>query len=553
MKTKDKFRLNKAAFMTEIGEQTQLEAINGKALAWFSDNSAIASVDANGLVTAMGDGDAVIRVESDSGQIAECMVSVGYHGQNPILPPTWGLFIADGEPHVFDGRMYICGSRDNMFGLDENGCREYCSSDYHMIYSDDLIHWTDSGVSISINDFPEELLFSEPTEDEINQASEKGEQAVPKAVKYLWAPDMFKSPTSEKYYLVFCSGQGHGEYFIAQADNPCGPFENIRRLTCGGKRMRGIDPGVLVDEDKKVYVALPAPFRIGELDPKKDYADVIPDSLISVQDLVASTSDGCYAVEGASLRKFGGLYYYIYIASRPNQRRPVLMKYLISENVRDGWRMGGDIIDTFEYLGAGNVHGSIEEFHGKMYLAYHRPAVGYNTAFTREMSMEEIVIGSDGLIAPAVMTSSGVRKAFEKGERISFASAVWFSGGRSDVRFTHRCTDDAVGGFKRRIEGSAYAWFDSVSQSNGYRYVKLNGCRSVTAAVRTVAQGAVVVFRNALSDEIIAKLSLPNTEGQWVEVTAELVSAGCEKCELTVELSVAPNSERVELDWFRFD
>lgn len=216
IKTKDKFRIDRAAFMMDIHEQTQLKAINGKVKEWFSDNTTIASVDSDGLVTAVGNGDAVICAESDSGQVAKCIVSVGYNGHNPILPPAWGLFIADCEPHVFGGRMYICGSRDNMFGLDENGCREFCSSDYHMIYSDDLIHWTDAGVSISIDDFPEELLFSEPAEFEINKALEKGDAAVPKQIKYLWAPDIFKDPNSGKYYLVFCSGQEHGEYFIAE-------------------------------------------------------------------------------------------------------------------------------------------------------------------------------------------------------------------------------------------------------------------------------------------------------------------------------------------------
>lgn len=552
MKTKEKFRIDRAAFMTDIHEQTQLKAINGKVKAWFSDNTTIASVDSNGLVTAVGNGDAVICAESNSGQVAKCIVSVGYNGHNPILPPAWGLFIADGEPHVFDGRMYICGSRDNTFGLDENGCREFCSSDYHMIYSDDLIHWTDAGVSISIEDFPEELLFSEPTEFEIKDALEKGEAAVPKQIKYLWAPDMFKDPNSEKYYLVFCSGQGHGEYFIAECNNPCGPFENIRRLTCGGKRMRGIDPGVLVD-DGRVYVALPNPFRIGELDPEKEYADIIPDSIVYVQDIVATTPDGYYAFEGPSLRKFGDLYYYIYIASRLNEGTPVHMKYLISENLKSGWRLGGDIIDTYEYLEAGNVHGSIEEFNGKMYLAYHRPAVGYNTPFTREMSIEEIAVGNDGIITPVIMTSSGVRKAFKKGEKISSASAAWLSGGRSDMRFAHQCKEESVGRFKWSIEGEPYTWFDSVGQSNGYRYVNLNGCHLVSACIRTTDSEAGIIIRNALTGEIIARFSLPDSRGEWVEIATPLISGGCEKCELIIELVSLPYSGRVELDWFRFD
>lgn len=551
MKTKNKFRLDRAAFMTEIGELTQLRTYNGTVLKWHSENPDIASVDDSGAVTAIASGDAVICAESKNGEIAQCTVSIGYHGQNPILPPSWGLFIADGEPHVFEGRMYIYGSRDNLFGMNENGVREYCSSDYHVIYSDDLIHWTDAGVAISIDDFPGELLLSEPTDEEVEEARKKGEIAVSKPIKYLWAPDVFQSPKNKKYYLTFCSGQQHGEYFIAESDDPCGPFENVRRLTLGKERIRGIDPGVLTDDDGRVYVALPKPFRIGELDPEKGYSDILADSVISVQELVESTPDGYYAFEGPSLRKFGGLYYYIYIASRIGERRPVRMKYLISENIKGEWRLGGDIIDTFDYPNAGNVHGSIEKFRSKTYLSYHRPAAGYNTALTREACIEEISIGDDGIILPVTMTSSGVRGAFEKGEKIFAATAVRLSGGRSDVRFCHRCTE--INRFQWRIDGNPYAWFDTVGQSNGYRYVNLNECSSVTISVRTSAPGAALLLRNESGGEIIAKLSIPDTKEQWQELTFPTLSKGCTRCELTVELSSAPLTGTVDLDWFRFD
>ena len=100
------------------------------------------------------------------------------YAYNPILPLD--KYIPDGEPHVFDGRMYIFGSRDVTNGFLPNGERDFCSTDYHVIYSDDLIHWTDAGVSISIDSIPAEIRGN---------------------TRRLWAPDVFKSPTEkDKYY-----------------------------------------------------------------------------------------------------------------------------------------------------------------------------------------------------------------------------------------------------------------------------------------------------------------------------------------------------------------
>lgn len=51
MNNKNKFRLDKAAFMTEINEQIPLKAVNGTVASWTSADSAVASIDENGLVS----------------------------------------------------------------------------------------------------------------------------------------------------------------------------------------------------------------------------------------------------------------------------------------------------------------------------------------------------------------------------------------------------------------------------------------------------------------------------------------------------------------------
>ena len=552
MPIKKRFRLDKAAYMTEIGEQNTVYPMYGSAARWYSTNEAVATVTDTGVVTAVGNGDASIVAETTDGERAECTVSVGYHGQNPLLPPTWGLYIADGEPHVFDGRMYIYGSRDNPFGINRNGVFNFCSEDYHVIYSDDLLHWTDAGVAISIDDFPEELQYSPATREELERAAESGEPIKRPKLEFLWAPDLFKSPREEKYYLTFCAAEPRHQFFIAESMSPAGPFENVREITYRGKRIPNIDPGVLVDDDGRVYLAMPAPFRLGELDPDTDYAEIKEGSIVSVQHLVEQTSDGYYSFEGPSLRKFNGRYYFIYIASKQGEVCPVRMNYLISDHIREGWRFGGTIIDTYEYQSGCNVHGSAEAWEDRFYLSYHRVSPGFPSFVTREMSMDELHIREDGAMQPVIMTSSGVRGAFVRNDRIPSATAVFFSGGRGDCRFTLRGEEEPVGSHKWRFTDYAFAHFDQAGQYNGYRYVDLDGCTAVTARVRTRSTHGALLVRDTERNEAIATLILPDTAGQWMEITAPMDAVPAGKREITVELTSAAAEGRVELDWFSF-
>lgn len=551
MSMKTRFRLDKAAFMTEIGEQTLLTPVNASVSRWISRDEAVATVTDGGFVTATGNGDTVIVAEAESGETAACMVSVGYHGQNPLLPPTWGLYIADGEPHSFDGRMYIYGSRDNPFGINRHGAFNFCSHDYHVIYSDDLLHWTDAGVAVSIDDFPEELRFSPLTKEE-EEMVEKGGEVARQPVEFLWAPDLFRSPDKQTYYMTFCASEPRHQFFIAESSSPTGPFGNIREITYRGERIPNIDPGVLTDDDGWVYMAMPAPFRLGELDPETGYAEVKEDSVVSLQHLVADSPDGYYGFEGPSLRKFNGRYYYIYIASKQGEVCPVRMNYLVSDDIREGWRFGGTIIDTHEYLSGVNVHGSAEKWKDGFVLAYHRVSPGFPGFVTREMSMERMNIREDGSIEPVILTSSGVRGAFVKGDRIPASAAVFFSGGRGDCRFTLCGSEIPEGSRNWHFENYPIAHFDTAGQYNGYRYVDLTGCTAVTARIRTEAAGGILLIRDRDPGSVLATLSLPDTAGEWQEITAPLTDVPCGRREIIVELSRVPETGRVELDRFTF-
>ena len=77
MKTSEIFRLDRAAFMTEIGWVTPLHAICGDAITWTSENPDVAVVDENGVVTSKGIGECVITAGVEGTDLKEeCTVKV---------------------------------------------------------------------------------------------------------------------------------------------------------------------------------------------------------------------------------------------------------------------------------------------------------------------------------------------------------------------------------------------------------------------------------------------------------------------------------------------
>lgn len=526
MNTSGDLRLDRAAFMLDKDSSVRLRATavpEGCSVSWTSENPQTALVHQDGTVTAVSEGDAVIRavarsLTDDSVRAeARCLASVGYAGQNPYLPTSWGLFIADGEPHVFDGRMYVYGSRDCPNGCLEGAPKkDWCSDDYHVIWSEDLIHWVDAGVGISIKDIPEEIRGTGTR---------------------LWAPDLFKGPKDGRYYLVFCSNGA--DVFIAESDSPTGPFGNVKPIRTGGEPVKCIDPAVLADDDGKVYIALPRAFFIAQLD-QSDYSNILPETKVALKPIIDAADPDYYPFEGPSLRKRGELYYYIYIASRKNEKVPTRMDYLVSGKPLDfaSWRYGGYFIETRDFIRAGNVHGSFCEFHGACYLSYHRMAPGYER-FTRMMNLDRLEFGPDGLAREVIRTSSGAKGAFKAGETIQAASACVFSGGRVDDRFVR---DD--GAVYAHVRLSADAW-------TGFRYVQMgDGADAVEICYRSPKAAEVMLTLVDGADVSSAVLALPASGPDNTWVTARCPLKACAK---RAEVRFALTSQtQTDLLWFCF-
>ena len=116
-------------------------------------------------------------------------------GFNPYLP-SWE-YIPDGEPYVFDGRVYVYGSHDRANGY------AYCLNDY-VCWSapiDNLCDWRYEGVIYKATD----------VEDNEDRDS------------CLYAPDVALGPDG-RYYLYYVDSK-RSIVSVAVCDTPAGRYE----------------------------------------------------------------------------------------------------------------------------------------------------------------------------------------------------------------------------------------------------------------------------------------------------------------------------------------
>ena len=114
---------------------------------------------------------------------------------NPYLP-SWE-YIPDGEPHIFDGRLYVYGSHDRFRG------HVFCLNDY-VCWSapvDDLSDWRYEGVIYKKTDDPDNPFGS----------------------ACLYAPDVTRGPDG-RFYLYYVLDK-ENTVAVAVCDQPAGKYE----------------------------------------------------------------------------------------------------------------------------------------------------------------------------------------------------------------------------------------------------------------------------------------------------------------------------------------
>ena len=304
---------------------------------------------------------------------------------NPYLP-GWE-YIPDGEPRVFGDRVYIYGSHDSA------GSDHFCdhvlkcwSASIH-----DLNHWVCHG----------DIFHTQPDRDHPADTDWTDES------NKLFAPDVVEK--DGKYYLFAYIVGATG--CVAVSDRPEGPFRLLGRyqytipdeICCNGWF---IDPGVLVDDDGRVYIycGYERSF-MAEID-SQDMTHVLDGTCIEhfipcePREKGGFTDKDALFFEAASPRKVGDTYYMIYSPKRGSR-----LAYATSDKPTGPFTYRGWIVDNGVDYPGGNDHGSIACIGGQWYIFYHRMTNG--SIMSRRACVERIQILPDGTIPPVEMTSLG--------------------------------------------------------------------------------------------------------------------------------------------------
>jgi hypothetical protein len=302
---------------------------------------------------------------------------------NPILPMQY--FIPDVEARQWqDGRIYLYGSSDI------SGNTVYCSHEYRVFSSADLVNWTDHGISFRSAD-----VHSNPAAQ-------------------LYAPDC--ACIQGQYYLCYCCSDGSEG--IAASDRPYGPFKNAFGVQ--GADGDGIDPAILLDDDGQVYYFW-GQHHLRGARLTADLSAIDPDTLHT--HLLVEDRDGFH--EGASIRKRNGIYYLVY--TDISRGRATCMSYATSHSPLGPYEKRGVLIDnTGCDPETWNNHGSIAEFNGRWYLFYHRSSQA--SRFNRRVCIEPIQFDAQGRIATVEMTTQGVSGPLDATRPIEAWRACLLSG-----------------------------------------------------------------------------------------------------------------------------
>ncbi len=471
-------------------------------------------------------------------------------GANPYMP-LWE-HVPDGEPRVFEHngekRVYVYGSHDIEI-------TQYCGRNY-VVWSapvKDLTDWTYHGVAY------------ETHYDSV-----------------LYAPDVVKK--GDTYYIYAAERKGE-LIVVASSKTPWGPFENPVETKLG------FDPGVLVDDDGRVYAywgGCASSCYIAELE--EDMATIKEGTLVSdplghstcpwnpVNDGHISLIDGFF--EASSPRRVMGKYVYIY---SKRYEKPVpeygvyttnngFLSYRFSDSPFGPFHDGGDIsfnggeilkcadgcgVMTYQW---GNNHGSIMEVNGKWYVFYHRQT-GVNE-FSRQAMLEpiDVAMGKDGMLyigkvrylngepvdsKPVEMTSQG--------PHINGLDAYkWISAGYACHIYGSTTKAYIRPEYERREDISTPVVNISSGTTVGFRYLQFgNNTPRQVSVVLGIHKNLVVNVRiDSYRGWIAASIEFGENE---MEKTAELTAGIIGKHAVYFEFLSEESEAISEFDRFSFD
>lgn len=435
---------------------------------------------------------------------------------NPYLPSY--EYVPDGEPRVFNNRLYVYGSHDRFNGT------TYCMEPY-TVWScpiDDLSDWTCHGI------------IYDGKEDTLNETKER----------LMFAPDCIEK---EGTYYLFYGLDNSKTISVATSNTPEGPFTfygNVHHpdgIIWGIKEgdRQQFDPGIFIDDDKKIYLysgfsSTPEVIeRIKKKIPdnalkkfnmtcdgswvcqleedmltlKGNYKMIVP----GVENSCGTGFEGHEFFEASSMRKYNGKYYFIYSSVLSHE-----LCYAISDYPDHGFvykgvlhsngNIGVDDKPTYYYYG--NNHGSLVEIKGHYYIFGHRHTNKHQ--YSRQGVAEEIFMNEDGTFNQAEMTSCGLngKPLKAQGTYPAYIACVLMkdkallSSVKTDLKNHPAIVQNEIIDIQ---DGTVI----------GYKYFDVKDLKSVSITIKSTGSGTFYV-RNEIDGENIGEILICPCD-EWTE------------------------------------
>ncbi|MBV1908431.1 MAG: glycoside hydrolase family 43 protein [Kangiellaceae bacterium] len=316
------------------------------------------------------------------GAFQVCLLAIGMfytlvaQSKNPIID---SVFTADPAAIVHKDTVYLYTGHDEQVP----GKTGFIMKDWLLFSSKDMVNWKPHGSILSVADFKW-------------------------AQHSAWAAHMIERDGKFYFYTSVYYNGGENPGFavgVAVADNPAGPFRDVRGsalLTNGmtnqsSNNWDDIDPAIFIEENGDAYMFFGN--SVAKYVKLKDNMIEL-DGEIKVLDLPNFT-------EALWLHKKKDNYYLTYASGLPET-----IHYVMSKSIHGPWQYIGLLN---EVAGNSNTnHQSIIEFKGRDYFIYHTGAMQHNSPigiggeFRRSVSIEPLLYNSDGTLKPIKMTTEGI-------------------------------------------------------------------------------------------------------------------------------------------------
>ena len=325
---------------------------------------------------------------------------------NPYMPNF--EYVPDGEPHVFENRLYVYGSHDCF------GKFPFCHNSY-VTYSapvDDLTSWRYEGV-----------IYPKKNDDPLSKNGRSD----------FYAPDVAKG--NDGNYYLFYSYAWSSIISVCVSSSPKGPFIYLGHVHDASGKEYGMrkgdpfafDPAIFVDDDGRIYLysGFGAKTFFPQIPhghkPQGSFVMELENDMLTIKGepkpLSILDNEGKMGFdhsffEASSMRKFFNQYYFIYSSQAGHE-----LCYATSSSPMGPFTYQGVLISNGDvgYKGRkkplyplGNNHGSLVKVHDDYFIFYHRHTNYTNT--DRQAMAERIIPDEKGLFPQVEKTSQGLNR-----------------------------------------------------------------------------------------------------------------------------------------------